>query len=945
MDSFLKDTAKSLLGSGRELKDLVVVLPNRRAGLFFLRYMGELIEEPTWMPEVRTVEQLFSGLAGETPSDDLSLVFEMYEVYRQLQEEAESFDRFYFWGELILKDFNDIDQFMADAASLYRNLSEIKTIESDLSYLTEEQVALISQFWSSFREQKPEEKEKFLRFWQILGDLYQKFNAHLDVLGLTYSGRIYRKVASKIKELNPPAKHHVFVGFNAFTKTEEVLIKHYIKEFGADIFWDIDRYYLEDRRQESGLFFRDYRKDPVFGKTFPEIIPDRIKDKAGVIQTHALPLKVNQANLVGGILEGLGPDEALEETVVILPDEQLLFPVLHTLPGQMTKLNVTMGYPIRNASVYAFLDAILDLQRYLKVREGEVFFYHKQVLDLLALPYLQDANRVFVKEMKAQITSTNALEISAVELAKGGELFGMIFRKTGSTEIFDYLSSLMTALAMQLKEDVIQSSYLFQAYKLLNRMKENFAKSSLEGIQTDFFIKLFRQLFREVKLPFEGEPLEGLQVMGVLESRNLDFKRVIICDVNEGSFPPGGGINSMIPFNLRRAFGLPVQEQNDAIYAYTFYRLLHRAEEVHLLYSTAANQGKAGEMSRFIQQMQVEMGISKPNTVLLEAHLTPGREISMAKTPDILQSLNGYVVQGDPSNHKKKLSASAINSYLDCSLRFYFRYVAGLKESEEVASDVDAGVFGSILHKAIELLYGIPESTTERLITVHNIKRIKEQIPEYVDEAIKDFYGKKKEDKINLTGQMQIVREIFVDYIQAVVDYDYKTGDFKVIGLEKEHHASIPVAVDGEVKPIGLFGLIDRMDIQNGTVRLLDYKTGKDNRSIESISSLFDREHKKRNKAGLQTMLYAYLYQFANPANQKPIKPGLFNVKEIFKKDFNPFMKVDKSDLEDYSDFREEFEEGLSRLLAEIFDPEVPFEQTDDEEKCRYCPYKDICGR
>ena len=941
MDSFLKDIAKQLLASGRDLKETVVVLPNRRAGLFFVQHLGAVIQEPTWMPEVKTIEQVFSGLAGQSASDDLSLIFELYEVYRQLQSSPEEFDRFYFWGELILKDFNDIDQFMADAKVLYRNLSEIKAIESDLSYLSPEQVQLISQFWKSFQSQQEKERERFLRFWQILGDLYEKFNAHLEVLGMAYTGKVYRQVASRLDRLSKPSKHYVFVGFNAFTLAEEALIRHYVGEFGAEIFWDLDAYYLEDKRQEAGLFFRDYQKDKVFGPTFPNELPSRIEHKSTKISSYAIPLKINQANLVGKLLEQVAPGESLEETVVILPDEQLLFPVLHALPESIGKLNVTMGYPIRNAPVYAFLDAVLDLQRFLRMREGLVYFYHKQVLDLLSFPYLLESNPDFVRQLKKDVSQNNTIEIGAQLLAQGGELFARVFQKVEAKDLFDYLGGLMEILAEQLKDDAIQRSYLFQAFKQLNRMREVFASQRLGELRTEFFLKIFRQLFREVRLPFEGEPLEGLQLMGVLESRNLDFKRVIICDVNEGSFPPGGGINSMIPFNLRRAFRLPVQEQNDAIYAYTFYRLLHRAEEVHLIYTTASDQGKAGEMSRFVQQMHAELGISKPKVLMVEASLTPSREITVEKTPPIMDVLSAYFVEGEVNPKQKRLSASAINAYLDCRLRFYFQYIAGLKENEEVSSEVDAGVFGNILHKAIELLYGEPVG----IITPHVLERLKPQIPAAVDRAIADFYKEEDEKQVRLTGQMHIVREIFIHYIQAIVDYDQRHGDFKVLGLEAQHNATIKVDVAGASKDVGLSGFIDRMDEKDGVVRLLDYKTGKDDKKFNSVASLFDREASKRNKAAMQTLLYAYFYQFDHPSNTKPLKPGLFNVKEIYKDNFSPFLIKEKEQVENYLDIREEFEQGLSGLLSELFNADIPFDQTQDAKKCQYCSYREICGK
>lgn len=949
MKSFLKDTAAHVLNSGRDLSQVVVVLPNRRAGLFFVKYLEELIDKPTWMPEVKTIEQVFSGIAGQRAADDLTLIFELYDVYQQLQPEAETFDRFYFWGELILKDFNDLDQFLADAKFVYRNLSEIKAIESDLSFLTEEQVALISQFWKSFQAQKPEEKERFLRFWQILEKLYEQFNAQLDVLGLAYGGKVYRKAVSKLAELSKPEKHYVFVGFNAFTLAEEKLVKHFIKNFGAEVFWDVDAYYIEDKRQESGLFFRDYIKDPVLGPTFPEELPKTIESKSADIHTYAIPLKINQANVVGKLLEGVSADESLDETVVILPDEQLLFPLLHVLPDNVDKLNVTMGYPIRNAPVYAFLDAILDLQRYIKVKEGKVTFYHKQVLDLLAFPYLAEANPEFTKELKSTIQTNNLIEISLDQLHVGGGLFQKVFQKVASNDLVSYLGKLMQLLAQQLKEDSIQSSYLFQAYKQLNRIQEVLLDHRLGNLSLEFFLKLFRQLFQEVRLPFEGEPLQGLQVMGVLESRNLDFRRVIICDVNEGSFPPGGGINSMIPHNLRRAFGLPVQEQNDAIYAYTFYRLLHRAEEVHLIYSTASDQGKSGEMSRFLQQMQIELGVARPQVQLLSADLSSGKEITVQKDAAILSKLREYWKSSPVKEFNRSLSASAINSYLDCRLRFYLRYVAGLKEQEEVAADVDAGVFGTILHRAIELLYLPAGEKAPKLITPYELNRIQPTIASAVDKAIREFYHVEKDEDFVPSGQMQIVREIFIEYIQGIVAYDSEGGDFTVLGLEQQHTTYIPIEVEGRVEEVRLYGLIDRVDEKDGIIRLLDYKTGKDEKNFTKILSLFDREDNKRNKAAMQTMLYAYFYQFTNPSNQQPLKPGLFNVKEIFKDDFNPFLIMGegkhKSTVENYLELSEEFEQGLSSLLSELFDPAVPFDQTADVDKCRYCAFKEMCGR
>jgi CRISPR/Cas system-associated exonuclease Cas4 (RecB family) len=496
-----------------------------------------------------------------------------------------------------------------------------------------------------------------------------------------------------------------------------------------------------------------------------------------------------------------------------------------------------------------------------------------------------------------------------------------------------------------LKEDPIQRSYLYQTFKQLTRIREVFAKNPLGKVKADFFLKLFRQIFREVKLPFEGEPLEGLQVMGVLESRNLDFRRVIICDVNEGSFPPGGGINSMIPFNLRRAFRLPVQEQNDAIYAYTFYRLLHRAEEVHLIYTTASDGGKSGEMSRFIQQMQAELGIAKPEVVLVPVGLTAGREIKMEKTDLVIRSMEKFLVSPDPDGYVQKLSASAINMYLDCRLRFYFRYVAGLKEKEEVVTEIDAMTFGTMLHKAIELLYAPKEGEAYREIDTHEIERLKPQIPKAVDEAIRDFYQVKEGEELQLSGQLQIARAIFIKYLKAILNYDQQNGAFQVIGLEKEYQAGISVITPWGEREVALGGYIDRVDQKDGVIRLIDYKTGKDDKKVASVASLFERDNKKRNKAAMQTLLYAYFFQNRHPKNSLPLKPAIFNIKEIYNPKFNPFLILDGEEVGNYLDLREEFEGGLKRLLTEMFDPKELFDQTEDLKKCEYCAYREICGR
>lgn len=954
MHNFLRNTAAQILQKHQNLQDLSIVLPNRRAGLFFTQHLGALISSPTWMPEVRTIEEVFYHYAGQRPADDLTLIFELYRVYRGLHPDPEDFDRFFFWGEMILKDFNDLDQFMADARRLYHQLAEFKEFESDQSFLTESQIELIQQFWNSFVRQDRLHQEKFLKFWELLSPLYQAFQASLEVSGLAYSGKLYRKVAESLDRLPAPEKQVIFIGFNAFTLTEEKLIKHFITAHRAEIYWDLDAYYLDNLQQEAGLFFREYRKDKVFGLTFPEEIPNHILSKKAKIHTYATPLKTNQANLVGAILEKAGQTENWEETVVILPDEQMLFPILHSLPEQIQKVNVTMGYPVKNAPVYAFLESVLEMQRFIKVEEGKVLFYHQAVKNLLSSIYLKSSNPGFCTALLAEIQEKNQIHIPEETLKKGGRLFDLIFQKLESEQLFGYLSRLMEELAERLKDEPLQRSYLYQCFKQLTRLREVFGKQDDLSVNREFFIRLFRQVFREVKLPFEGEPLEGLQVMGVLESRNLDFRRVIICNLNESSFPPSSGLNSMIPFNIRRAFRLPVQEQNDAIYAYTFYRLLHAAEEVHMIYTTASDQGKAGEKSRYIQQMMVEMGLeTEEQVIFVPIDQKSPTSVTIEKVPEILGLLERYVIREDGTS-QTAFSPSALSVYLDCRLKFYLQYLAGIQEKQEVSEEIDAGVFGNLAHYSMENLYvGFMERKKRAVLQPGDFGELRENwVFPAIEKAVRGFYHLDEAAETKLNGQLAIARDVLQKYINRILEIDEASAPFRLVSLEKGkiYAAKLGIGSLGGKKEIALRGIIDRVDELDGVIRLIDYKSGGDKKEFPDIPSLFDRESKKRNKAAMQTMFYGLIYQATHPENTAMLKPAIFNLKEVFSDDFNPYLQLREPrrsgiELNDYREYQEEYEAGLRGLLEELYHPEVPFSQTGDLQKCQYCPYREICGR
>lgn len=954
MQSFLKATISRILSDHADLNQLVLVLPNRRAGLFLAKHLGSIIQTPQWMPQIKTIEEVFYGFAEKKPADQLTLIFELYKVYITLTDHPESFDRFYYWGEMILKDFNDLDNFMVDATRLYHQLEDLKTIEADLTYLSESQIRLIQEFWKSFEVKDKAHQDKFLKFWKQLRPMYQHFMTSLSVSGLAYSGMLYRKVAEDVGRLVKPDRKYIFIGFNAFSMTEEKLVKHFIKEFGAEIFWDVDAYYLEDVRQEAGLFFRQYQKDSVLGPTFPQSPENRIKENKAILQVHDVPLKTTQANLVGKLTENIAAGEALEETVVILPDEQLLFPVLHSLPASIDKVNVTMGYPVKNAPAYGFLESLLELQKYVSVKDDKIVFYHKPVSALLTSSYFRSLNNEFVVSELRKIEETNQVYVTAERLGTGGELFKMIFVKVHADSLFSYLKNVIKAMAQQIDLPELQLGYLYQCYKQLTRLDELFQKQEEVSVGIDFYLRLFKQVFREVKMPFEGEPLEGLQVMGVLESRNLDFKRVIICNMNEGSFPPSSGMDSMIPFNLRKAFKMPVQEQNEAIYAYTFYRLFHSAEEVHLIYSTESDEGKIGEKSRYIQQLALESGMNvKVRNVYVPVDLQPSRQITIPKSPKILELLSKYEFQSH-RERQSRLSPSAINVWLDCRLKFYFQYVVEIREREEVQEKIDPAAFGNLAHYSLEFLYqGFKHRKGRFYFEKEDFEDLRKNwVGPAVELAIRKYFYLPENEEVSLTGQLIIARDVLHRYIRQLLKVDESFSPFEIISLEdsKDYKANIPISLPAGKKVIGLKGIIDRVDRVGETIRLVDYKSGSDRKDFPDISSLFDRENKSRNRAAMQTMMYGLLYKDTYGGMiTAPLKPTVFNLKDIFNQDFNPYLMMGtrnkKEEINDYQEYEREFLDALNQCLTDIFHPDVPFDQTSDETKCQNCPYNAICSR
>ena len=1010
MPSFLEEVSRQLLEKHRgHLADLTVVFPNRRAGLFFREILSRNIHEPGWSPRLLTFPEFITELSDLRPPDQLTLIFMLYQIYRRESGTKEPFDRFYFWGELLLEDFNEIDKSLVRADDLFANLRDLKVLDAGYDYLTPEQRELVARFWQGFNGPADQPlsppKQAFLTFWNVLNRVYEGFRAHLQERGLGYEGMMTRAVAESLGKLSTdnPFSRVAFVGFNAFYAAEEQVVRWFVRQAGADAFWDVDAHYVEDPVQEAGQFFRRYRKRLDLAATLPDPLPQHFyADGPRDIQIVGVPLEVGQAKLVGNVLQELidRGDFVPERTAIVLPDQNLLFPVLHALPAAIRRVNVTMGYPLRNTSLYSLVEQLLRLQegKRLRSRAGSgqpgYEFHHTAVLAMLRHPYVNPIDHAAMQLLIRRIEDENRIYLHPEELHRTPFLQRLFRPVNAVPETFTYLLRLLKDLHDYITSDatpnatqpenppipnsqslipnplthpadhsdlvlpVLEKELIYHLYIHVNRLKALSEENQFQ-FEQGTFLKLFRQLMQSLRLPFTGEPLRGLQIMGVLETRNLDFDHVFILSANEGTYPPREVGHSFVPGNLRRGFGLPTPDQQDAIYAYTFYRLLHRARQVYLIHNTEDTPALSGEMSRFLYQLLYE---SEPQgddtyrypdahgafriqrrTLSAPVRTLPPQPIAIDKEPSVRERLAVYTDAG-PSG----LTPSALNTYLDCRLKFYYKYVAGLRESEGVQDDVDPAVFGNVLHKAMERVYQRHvEQTGQTAVTAEDIKGFKgKALDRAVQEGFQEHFRGRTDEKLTLEGRNLIAYDMVRKMAARILAMDAQYAPFEVVSLEREtdtgYERLLPVSVGDISVTVRLKGIIDRVDRKGDTVRVVDYKTGRDEKRIKSIVSLFDRDDRQRNKAAMQAMFYAFLYE-PRAAPDEKITPGLVNAKELFGDQFDLRLILGKHPIDDYRPYAAEFTQALTGLLSELYDPAVPFTQTEDLKKCDYCPFVRLC--
>ncbi len=959
MESFLKLVAADLYKHTEgNLAHTAVVFPNKRAGLFFNEYLAQESDSPIWSPAYVSISELFRSLSPWEVGDPVKLVCELYKIFRRETQSTETLDDFYFWGEMLISDFDDADKNRVDTDKLFSNLQDLRNIMDDYTFIDDEQEEAIRQFFQNFSiERRTALKERFISLWNVLGNIYKGFRESLASQNIAYEGMMYRHVIEHLDVDKLPYEKYVFVGFNVLNKVEHTLFTQ-LKDAGKAVFyWDYDEFYMKENRQavthEAGEFIRRNLRDfpsPLSGELFKNLSKPK--------EVHYIASSTENAQaryLPQWIRNNLTTPE--KETAVVLCNEALLQPVLHSLPAEVKHVNITMGFPLSQTPVYSFLIALLELHTHgFNFKSGRYTF--QSVVTLLKHPYTRQLTGQ-AELLEKELTRNNRFYPLPGELGKDEFLTRLFTPLSGNLNLCIRLSETLQQVASIYQAntsgtedtDAFNQLYresLFKAYTTINRFRTLIEEDELT-VQSETFRRLLVKVLSTTNIPFHGEPAIGMQVMGVLETRNLDFRHLVLLSVNEGQLPKSGGDSSFIPYNLRKAFGMTTIEHKIAVYAYYFYRLLQRAERITLMYNTSSDGLNRGEWSRFMLQFLIEW----PHPItrqFLEAGQSPQgtSPITVEKTPDVMRRMQSlFDVRANP---KAKFSPSALNYYLDCPLKFYYRYVAGLSAPDEVSAEIDSATFGSIFHYAAEHIY--KDLTTHGKVinkeALETLLRNEVKLQDYVDTAFKKlFFNVPQNEKPEYNGVQLINSAVIARYLKQLLQNDLRYAPFTFIASEMEVDEPIDIQTPKGVIKSRIGGIIDRMDSKDGTLRIVDYKTGGDADTPPHVESLFIPD-KKRSNYVFQTFLYAAIMCRKQPTMK--IAPALLYIHRAATETYSPVIQMGESRkpkeaVEDFSKYEKEYRERLQGLLEEIFNPEKSFTQTEIIEKCTYCDFKALCKR
>lgn len=949
MKPFLRQVAEHYSAAGN-IERTCFIFPNRRSLVFFTRYLADCLkgsEKPVFTPKMFTMNDFFFRVSGKRPTDRVNLLLCLYECYKSLYSKAESLDEFIFWGDVLLSDFDDVDKYLVNPKDLFANVSDFKSIQDTYSYLTDTQRTAIENFLKHFREEgrltvnigsdDPNVKERFLQIWDLLYPLYTKFNLLLSSRGDAYEGQAYRALADRIgsesaadvlAEAFPGQDLFVFVGLNALNECEKKVMRRMRDAGIAQFCWDYSSKLIRDSRNKSSFFMSSNVQE------FSQACDWDVDEPVGTpkINVLSVPSSTGQAKLLPGILGGMG--KVGINTAVVLPDENLLIPVLNSIPEDVRDVNVTMGYPMGGSEFYSLLNDICTMQLHLRQKDGEWYFYHRQVWAIFSNSIFKIAAGEEGRQRMSAVKSGAKYYIPAGDLA-GIPVFDLVFRaivrdvKSADAAVIhgleDYQSEIIKGIAQSLRDDpdmALELEFAKEYYLAVNRLRR------IElPVQPTTYFRLLGQLVGSESVPFKGEPLKGLQIMGPLETRALDFENLIVLSCNEGVFPHRSVSSSFIPPELRRGFGLPTYEFQDAVWAYYFYRMIQRASNIWLIYDSRTENMKSGEESRYIKQLELHFGIGLKRHIARSVISEPESPGDISKTEEDVRVVK-----------ESSLSASALQNYLSCPAKFYYHTVKRLHPDDEVSESMDAGMIGNVFHATMEDLYRGRDKVTADYVKsrIKDKKGIRAVIREHVKEEL---------HTIEVSGRNLIFEDVVLQYVLKVLSRDLEhmkacgVDEFSVLGLE--------LTLPWEFHGYHFKGIIDRLDsFVPGTVRVVDYKTGKvedsdihidDSNALEVVEKLFGTDNSKRPKISLQLFLYdMFVRSMPEYASRKMVN-SIYQTAGLF---VNPVEDVPVSE-----SFCSLTAERLAEMLDEIADVGIPFRRTDDAETCKWCDFKMLCGR
>ncbi len=954
MERFLSQCAEYIYNNHKEeLRQTCLVFPNRRSGVFFRAYLQKFIDNAVIGPRITTVGELISGFSELFQGEKLQLISILYDVFKKHTQTKETFDEFYFWGEILLADFNDIDRYLIHAEDLFRNIADIKEIDSLFDYLTPEQKQVLEQFWGSVAVvDKKEYQKRYIQIWDKLFPVYAEFKHRLVTQNLGFGGMIDRAVIEKMKKDGLPLSFdkYYIVGLNALNECEKTFFSHLQQKNKAAFLWDYDQYYLKDDKNEAGWFLRENLKRFPPPEDF-ELNVDLFQKKPNV-KLVAVSSSYGQAQEIPMFFNETKNErrQEFDNTAIVLADESLLFPALGAIPENEGTVNVTMGYPVKNSVVYGFLLLLVNLLKNRRTdSNGNPVVYHRFVTDVLNHQLLSNTEPQEVSGFISELKAKNKITVPLNEI-NFSEMHRRIFALPERVENYsNYFLNVLGGFYTQLKETEVSNNMLqeliysiYQAVEKLKSMVASVVKDQGREISPMVYFRLFNQYLGQVSVAFEGEPLNGMQVMGILETRCLDFENLVIIGLNENKWPRTFTAPSFIPHNIRKGFGLPGIDEQDAMYAYYFYRLVQRAKNITATYSVVKEGISTGELSRYGYQLlydsnqhpeKVNLGFSFANDPVVPVNV----KSSVEKVNDLLSRIS----------KEHPLSPSAINIYLMCRLRFYFRYLLQLPEPDEVKDEIDSPVFGNIFHETVESLYTPFVGRVINKVDLEHIRKNKVLVENEIRKAISKHYFKEKEPgskTVKLEGKTLLIYENTKIFLNQLLKIDKELAPFSLDSLEQSYKMQLPVTLLGEKGHVWVGGKVDRVDRVNGKLRILDYKTGNvDAFSFKTIEELFVQDLKKPKKEILQALIYTAVLHDERP-EEKHFQPVIYSLRKFFSDTHSPEIKWNNKDFS-FVEIENEFLESLKLLIEEIFSPENVFSQTPHEEKCQYCPYNKICQR